>query len=365
MKSQIQLILATIGLTILIWVYADQQGYRTVKFPIAIRIATLPDYVPRIADAGQESQGVGLVTVIARGPNSALRELNLSRPPVFEVTVAVTENVTTGAQRVIDIHDEVVAALRQRGLQLLSVNPSSLAVTLDHWEKHTVEVQADTGAFAEALKGSLGIEPPTVTAKILASELQSAAGAVDNRLVLHVEDQLRTQPAQAEFEFLVSLKDKKWQGLKVIWEPDVVRIRGRLQQQYEDFELKLIPLRAMLPWDRPCDKYQIVWADERDRLQKVALKVPVGKPKALTNNDVVAFIAIDESLIPPQPPGESAALAATQPAAEPSPYSQTVRFVFPEGFEDVKIVSPPSVVKFRVVKRPQTTTATPSTTDGR
>jgi hypothetical protein len=196
-----------------------------------------------------------------------------------------------------------------------------------------------------------------VIARILSSELKGTATTADSRLVLPIEDQLRTQLAQAEFELPISLKDKKWQGHKVTWQPDTILVRGRLQKQYEDLELKMIPLRTMLPWDWPSDKYQVVWVDERDRLQKVQLKVPVGKPTVLANTDVVAFIAIDESLLPPQQPGGATDSAATQPATEPSPISQTVRFVFPEGFEDVKLVSPPSVVKFRVVKRTQTPSA--------
>jgi hypothetical protein len=350
MKAQLQLILATIGLTILIWVYADQQGYRAVEFPVAINVTTLPGYVPRVAGATDpESPQTINVMVLARGPNAIFRELNLRSLPVLQVSVLVADNITLDAPRAIDLREPLTAALRDKGLQLAGVRPQIISVRFDRREKIKLEVQADVGAFAEALKGSLQIEPPTVTAGILSSDLRNAPGTLENRLVIPIEDQLRAQPAQTEFDFTISLKDKKWQGISVNWDPEVIRVRGRLQRLYEDLELKLIPLRILLPWDWPCDQYQVVWVDERDRLQKIRLKVPVGKPNVLTSADVIAQIFIDESLIPPESPAGPD--PASQPAAEPSPFSQTVRFVFPPGFEDAKIVSPPSVVKFRIVKR--------------
>jgi hypothetical protein len=348
MKPQLQLILATVGLTILIWVYADQQGYKTVKFQIAATVSTAPGVVAHVEGATAEAPQTLLVTVIARGPNVALREIPVSRPPAMEVTIPMAENVTVQERRVIDIHDPMAAALRERGLQLLNVNPASLTVSFDHLVKRDVEIQVDAGAFHQALAGAVQIKPPVVTATLLASELAAAPSPVEPRLVIPIEDDLRAQPGETDFEFVVSLKNKKWQGLDVKWEPQTVTIRGKLQQLYADVELRLIPLRVLLPWDWPSDKYEIEWVDA-DRVQKIQLKVPVGKPNVLTNTDVTAFISINDSLIPPEP--ASNAGTATQPATEPSPFSQTVRFVLPAGFEDVKIVSPPATVKFRIVPR--------------
>jgi hypothetical protein len=355
MKAKLQILLATVALTVLIWVYADQQGWRTVKFPVAVRVTTLPEVVATVDGATEQDEPATLhVSVIARGPNATIRDLNLNRPPVFEVTIPVTENMTTDAPRIVDIHDPVALATREHGLQLLTVNPVSITVKFDRRVKLPLEVQADAGAFSEALKGSLSIDPAAVTATVLNSELSKAPPAAEQRLVIPIEDELRSQPGQDEFEFAVSLKNRKWQGMNVKWEPETIRISGKLKQQYENLELKLIPLRVLLPWDWPCDKYQVVWMDERDRLQKVQLKVPVGKPTVLTNTDVTAYVAIDGSMVPPEPPPGSEALPATQPAAEPSPFSQAARFVFPPGFEDVKVVSPPAMIKFRIVKREQT-----------
>ncbi len=364
MRAQIQLILATIALTVLIWVYADQQGWRVVQFPVAVQVSTVPDVVVQLVGATeggeQESSGSVHVMVTARGPNAAIQQLNLSRVPVFDVTVPVTEIANTDTPRVLDIHDAVAAALRDHGLQLVGLSPPSITVKFDRKVRMNVELQVGVGAFAEALKGTLKIEPPTVTAIALNSELKSAPSPIEPRLMISIEDELRSQPpGQGEFDFTISLKSRKLQGLNVTWEPDTVRVKGQLKQMYEDVELKLIPLRVLLPWNWPADKYDIVWVDERDRLQKVELKIPVGKPSVLTNKDVTAYIQLDDSMIPPESPeGASQLSTATQPAAEPSPYTQTVRFVFPPGFEDVKVVSPPATVKFRIVKRQQQTGVT-------
>jgi len=362
MRSQLQLILATVGLTVLIWVYADQQGYKTIKFPIAVTVTSLPDVVPRVEGAGSESPQTVHVTVIARGPNAAIRELNLGRPPVLEVTIPVTENITLGTPQVIDLRDPVLLALRDRGLQLLDIDPPSITVTFDRLVKIEVQLQVDAGLYQKSLAGGLQIEPPTVTATVLASKLAELPAPVEPRLRISIEEELRSQPVDTEFDFIVPLKNEKWHGLNVRWEPETVRIRGRLQRRYEDLALKLIPLRVLLPWNWPADRYEIVWVHEEDRVQKVDLKVPVGKTKLLTNTDVIAFISIDDTMLPPEensliePPPSA---TATQPVAEPSPYSQTVRFVLPEGFEDVKIVSPPYTVRFRIVPRGEAEAAPP------
>lgn len=354
MKNQIQLILATIGLTVLIWVYADQQGWKTVEFPVTVSIAAPQGYVPRIVGTKEdEPTQTANVMVVARGPNSAIRGLTLPNAPAFKVPILISEE-NIAPEMEVYLRDPITAALLEKGLQFVSIKRPSISAVFDRWERITVAVQADAGTFTEAVQGSLLVEPASLTVMILSSELKEVTASQD-AIVLSVEDQIRSQRTQSEFSFQVSLKDRKWQGRTAVWEPEVVQIRGRLQKQYDDLELKLIPLRTMLPWDWPSDKYQVVWADERDRLQKVQLKIPVGKPRVLTSTDVVAFISVDESLIPPQPLAGATVTPATQPAAEPSPYSQTVRFVFPEGFEDVKMVGPPSVVKFRVVKRTQAT----------
>lgn len=349
MRPQFQLVLATVGLTVLIWVYADQQGYKNVNFQIAVTVGTPPGIVAHVENAVSDAGQTSLVSVTARGPNVAIRELPLNRTPVLTVTIPMTENVTIEKPRLIDIQEPVATSLRERGLQLLSVSPITVTAHFDRLVKREIEVQVDAGVLQQAIAGAPQIEPPVVQATLLASQLPDETTIAESRLVLPIEEELRSQAVENDFEFTISLKNRKWQGIDVKWEPESVVVRGRLQQLYTDVELKLIPLRVLLPWDWPSDEYEIQWVDERDRVQKIQLKVPVGKPNVLTNTDVTAFISIDDSLIPQTP--VPTIDTATQPAAEPSPFSQTVRFVFPPGFEDVKIVSPPATVKFRIVPR--------------
>lgn len=349
MKTQIQLILATAVLTVLIWVYADQQGYKNVQFPVAVSIASLPDIVPRIVEATDTATPNLLhISVTARGPNAVIRELDLNGPRAFQVSVPVMEDATPGGPRAVDIHDAIAAALREEGLQLLRTDRATVAVFFDQRVRVNLDVVADAGTFNEAVSGNFTIAPPTVTAIVLASELQALTATGESRLAIPIEEELRARRSQNAFMFTVSLRTRKWQGLNVTWEPDEVTFRGRFTRQFDERELKLIPLRVLLPWNWPADKYDVVLADERDRLQKVTVKVPVGHPTTMTNSDVMAFITIDESLIPTEAPVVD---ASAPPPAEPSPYSQRVRFVFTEGFQDVQEISSPVMVKFRIVPR--------------
>jgi hypothetical protein len=275
--------------------------------------------------------------------------INTTRPPAFTVDVPVTPAGNSPDPQGVELQPFITAALRDRTLRLLSLEPQRIDVRFDRKVELDVAIQTDAGTFAETLAGTLKVDPPTVKAIVLSSALRDAGAPVEPRLIIPLEDELRSGPPQRELKFVVPLRGRKLQGLDVAWQPDSVQISGSLRETYSNLELKMIPLRVVLPWNWPCDQYRIEWVDERDRLQKVEIKVPVGKPTVLTSNDVVALVRIDESLVPPPPPAD--ADPTSRPAAEPSPLSQAVRFVFPENFEDVKIVSPPSIVKFRILRR--------------
>ncbi len=348
MRNKLQLLLATAALTVLIWIYADQQGYKTADLPVAVRLVTPGEIVPSIEGAPRTSPGTLTVTLTARGPNAVLRGINQGRGEAIEVGIPISDNLEAQTVRTIDIRDAVTEAARDQGLQFISVNPATINVTFDRRVSHKLDVVPDAGAFSEAVSGSLVIEPPVVTVSVLQSHLASM-GDFEQRLVVPIEQELRARSRETTFEFTVPLDESRWQGVPATFTPSAIRFRGRLKQPYEPVEVKLIPLRVMLPWNWPADQYDIVWEDERDRTQSVRLQVPVGKPAALTNREVLAFVLIDEKLIPPAPtPG-----ADGPAAAEPSPQSREVRFVFPAGFEDVKIESPPAFVRFHVVRRAQ------------
>ena len=86
----------------------------------------------------------------------------------------------------------------------------------------------------------------------------------------------------------------------------------------------------------------------------------MGTGRAPTFNDVIAYVIVDDDLLPPETSPEAGSATFTH---EPSWHSLEVHFHFPDPqFKDVKIVSPPRTVKLRVVKR--TDKAEPRPTSG-
>jgi len=351
MKRQVQLILATIPLAALIWVYADQTGQQSQSIRIAVHLTAPPDIVPEADEHLPDAPEALAVQIEVRGPKLALSRMESEKGPhgiYFELSVPVAEDLTPGRPHSLDITGPVTAAVHERGLQLRSLSPSSIAYQVDRYQEIEVEVVPDPGSFNDALEGPPAVEPKSVKARVLQGDLLKLASR-DEPLHLAIADELKARLGQsAQFSFDLPL-GSQWQRISAQFRPKTVRISGRFKQAYDAQTISLIPLRVAVRWDWPHDKYLLQWADELDRTQKIDVQVPVGTGRAPTFNDVIAYVMVDDDLLPPETSPEA---GSVPPAHEPSWHSLEVHFHFPsQEFKDVKIVSPPRTVKLRVVKR--------------
>ncbi|GMV95990.1 MAG: hypothetical protein HRF43_08125 [Phycisphaerae bacterium] len=351
MKARLRLLAETLFLTVLIWTYADQASHESCESVIAVRIITPPDVVARIDGARAGGADVLYIPVKLRGPKAAVRKLEVEKStgitPAFTLNVPVTDDLELHRPHTRDLRDQAarLPAIRDHGLQLVELARPDVTFTLDRYVTMNLTVEADAGRFSEALNGKPVIVPKQVSARVLESELAKRANA-EPRLVLTIENQLRSRSSEAEMSFTVAL-GTKWEGLDVTFQPDQVRVTVRLDTVDDQARLTLIPLRVLMPPGIIGTDYEIEWKTDADLLQDIDVRIPIGKPRALANTDVIALLQIEKSDLP----AERLLPSTTAPAPSEAWSQREIRFVFPPEFEDVQVVGPPRLVQFRIKKK--------------
>lgn len=361
MRMQFRLLLETIALTALIWTYADQASYESYKGVVAVKIVTQPgsDVVARIEGTKSGPTQIVHIPIKLRGPKSAIRKLEVEKGAggtPFALNLPVSDDLDIGVSHTTDIKEKVaqLPAIRSQGLQLEELERQIIVFTLDKYKSETLNIEVDSGKFGEALDGKPVVQPKQVTVKVLESEYKKH-GALAPRLVLPIEELLRARTEESAAAFDVPL-GSKWEGMDAIFKPEQVRVTVRLSRLYERVHLTLIPLRVMMPPGVFGGDYQIEWQTDADLVQDIDVRAPVGKPRALANTEVLAFIQIEKTDLPVE---TSSTTATTAPAPTEGWSQREIRFVFPPGFEDVQMDGPPRIVKFRIKPKPSSGELTP------
>ena len=365
MKVQFRLLLETLFLTALIWTYADQASHETYSTMVAVQIATSsPDVVARIAilpDGAARPEGARVSTaevvhipMKVRGPKAAIRKLELEKgagPTPFKLDVSISDELEMQLSYTRDIRDDVarMPALRDRGLQLEELSRQTILFTLDRYVPVKLNVDTDAGKFSEALDEKPRIEPSTVIAKVLESELKKRAN-LEPRVVLPIEERIRARAEDVTASFEVPL-GAKWEGMDASFEPAQVRGTVLLAKSYERVNISVIPLRVLNPPGVIMGDYEIEWQTRADLLQDIDVRLPIGSPRALANTDVTAFIQLEKTDLP----GEMLPDTTTAPAGTEGWTQREIRFVFPPEFGDVQVDGPPRHVKFRIKKKTAST----------
>jgi len=353
MRTQVKLILATLPLTALIWIYADQTGQQKQMIRISVRIDTPPDVVPNVEGHLPDASDTRSVQIEVRGPKAALRNLGAPkgvRGTYFEVAIPAKDDPDPGSTYMVDIWAPIAEELRQRelGLHLRSVVPPSISYTVDRYEEVEVDVVLDAGSLTNELEGSVMVRPKSVKARVLQSDLRALYSGANQPLRVLIEDDLRSRLSDSNpvFHFDVHL-GSKWQRINAEFKPDTVQVNGQFKRGYKEEEISLIPLRVLLPGDWPYDQYDIQWVEEADRIQKITVRIPGEVPRVPTAADVIAYVRVD---LPHDTSLENGTLQPPGPESSVTPLD--VHFVFPDQeFKDVRISSPPRTVKVRITKQ--------------
>lgn len=362
MKTQIRLILSTIALTVLIWVYANQASHSTTTLLVPVKLILTESgnlWALRIADAPEGQPNVKQVKIAVRGPKQAIRLLESENSQGrFMLTVKLGEQLAPGPSS-RNLYADLGSSpeLLQRGLTLQEVSPMAVEFDVDRYVTVPVEFKPVTGAFETALVGR-----PTIQDKVMARVLESKVGKGFSvyELPLSLEDaikeSLQKQPQETygplTLSFPVDLRTART-GIEATFEPPTVFVTVELQAQSRIERKTVRPLSVMVKTQDFFDGCEIEWEDKTGAqfTQSINCRVPVSKLdlfRQLDSTEILAYVVIDNSDLPPQPGAGASTTTLPAPATSATYRSKQVHFSFPAGFEEVKAVGPPPTVNLRV-----------------
>ncbi|UCD29043.1 MAG: hypothetical protein JSV03_00740, partial [Planctomycetota bacterium] len=328
-----QLIIATIFLTAIIWIYADQTSHKSYQTFVAVRIAASSDIAPRIEGASADSPNLIHVPVTMRGAKAAIRRLQLQESTgdhPFELAIKIAGNIKSGDIQSRDITPQIthLDAIRDLGLHVDEVHRPTIEFTVDRYKTVELDVHVDPGVYT--IKGEALIQPPKVTAYILESDYD-LLNIGERRLDIDIESYLSSDQLRLERE--VSL-GSKWQGVEVTFKPARVKIMVQLEQKRIPKEITVLLWINVKP--DFFQEYEYVIEDESARFQKIDISVPKEKADQLTKDMIDAYVKIEDDDLPT--------------TKDPVKRDYKVEFKFPKGFEDVEIISQERMVTL-ILKR--------------
>ncbi len=356
MKAQIQLILSTIALTVLIWTYADQSGHESFSTTVVVKYVPPSQpgnrFVLRVVGSPADTPDLVRAELTFRGPTSAVRRLQKDTDSSrFMLTVVVGDELTPGRQPPRSLFNDLarLPEIRNRGLSLQSVHPDKITLEVDRYKTVTADVELLTGVFEKTLVEKPVVRPEKVEARVLESTLAHAGGMLPP-LRISIEDELQARAEQSggTFSFDVPIRST-WQGIDATFNPQQVRVTVRFARRTIRERITLIPLSVLVKPQDFFDRYEIEWQDETGGhlTQAIDVRVPLDKAGQLKGNMIDAYITIEDTDLPK----DLAGAVTTGPASSESWIERDIRFVFPPGFEDVRMEGTPRTVKFRIKKK--------------
>lgn len=349
MKTQIQLILATVVITVLIWVYADLSSHESydVYLPVKLVVPPNSDWVVHLDSASADKSDLLEIRVWLLGPKAVITKLRdeRERPEEFvlEVEVAIAEGAKVGIERSVDVTEHVNEWARKKGLLVENLSRQSIEYSLDKFVEVEISVEADPGIYEKDLEGLPRVEPASVQARLLASQ-RDRLHVAPRPLILPISSELEKLETRTNTTFEKPLVNLPWQGLNVTYTPKRVTVTVEWRSGGKRQPISAIPLQTIWPADPPEGYYRVVWDNEADLVQHIDVIIPPGKPRPLTNMDVKAYVNIEREDFPVGPTGPTETPSIQEGAA----VMREVRFIFPPGFEDVRVVSQPEKVRFHL-----------------
>lgn len=366
MRVTIQLVLSTLLLTVLIWVYADRKGHELYSAKVPVTVSTTDPgggFVFRVKQPGSKPDTC-VVDIDVRGPKSATRDLDRDvRAGMFRLFIRLS-TPTLGEQK-RDLFSELSESpeLRERGLTLQSVSPQDVTFEVDRLRTVDVQIEVDPGAFEKELIGKPVVTPETATARVLESKVPSGKLPplrlpIDQLIAGELEKTSNSNGGSGiSLTFPVQLRST-WADVEATFQPPSVQVTVSMKQRTVPELISPIPMRVVRMAHDASSIYQIEWEDKTGAQFTQALNVllPIEKKGRLKPQDIMALLIIEDEDLPKPLTG-----VTTQPVTTEGWIDRPIRFVLPPGFEDVKLQEPLPSVKFRVIRKPDPSVASPIT----
>jgi len=358
MKTNIQLIIITIILTVVIWIYADQTSQQTHETSVYVSLDATPEQAPRIDGAGM-NPNLLKVPVTLKGPKAAIRNLERRESTgqaELKVLIDIPKDVKPGVPRTTEIGDDIsrMPILRDLGLQVLEVHTPAIEYTVDRYALIVRRIKVKS--LTRTIKNQ-DLKPDTVKIRLL--EDDAVYFKDDEPLAFRIDHKLDSMPKKPVMTFDLtldsSLLESPLRDVEVKFDPPRVRVELELEEDTGTENITLIPLQFMAH-PEIMRQYEFQCLDKSDLLCAIEVQGPkelLDKLKKPENKlKIDAYVKVTDDDLPKEPD-----VTATQPQATElkSLKEGQVRFHLPAGFEEIKITDPsetdPQIVKYMIKKR--------------
>jgi hypothetical protein len=310
-KSVYRTLFATLLLSSLVWLYADQINSETIEELVTLEIA--PQSGSELLVELQEPVS-GQLQVVFSGPRDQLeglrRDLGTGK---FKLIYYVTGDEAKDEFLVKDPR-ELVGSLIRKEYKSISVDEiksvSQIKIYVDHLITATIPVKVETGAN---IKTKALVVTPLEVKVLLPKSVYQNLYETEKFIVLDLENELQGRPEELMIDENFALP-QKLAGQPVVTDPTRVRVQLTIDRQLRNktFEIPSTSVQVQGPIDLLA-KYRV---DIRDQQIMVTLQGPADIIKNIKPQDISAYIILTvDDMLPPRS----------------SYFPRELKFVLPEG----------------------------------
>jgi len=293
MGSKIKTFFATAGLTLLIWLAADQNVTDSDRFEIPVRIAADDRYA-----AFHKSSGVINFSVSMTGRRRRLADfrerLEARKPSPFESQV--DRSVRSNSEPQVMPSSEVIGQIKElagAGLSMSIVEPPSVMVLVDDYD--VVPEIAVTPNY-----GTLQVVAAVTPAKVSARLPRFAAAALRRDPVIRIDaesairDAKAAKPEEQGFTVTLRLPSEDNVGVPVGYTPAEVVLNGKVESLTETRRIGPVQIKFLIP-DEVQQKFRVVPAEGSNFRPDIDVVGPPASLARLDPRDVRGLVEIKAS----------------------------------------------------------------------
>lgn len=293
MLSKIKTFVATIALTLLIWLAADQNVTDSINVEVPVRLAA----DDRFAVIVSPSRVVNFSMTLTgrRRRLSEFREKMESRKPTpFEAMVDRAVRSSSDSQ--VMVSSELLRQVRElsgAGLTVSEIEPSSVTVLVDDYAVvQEIAVNPNYGS----LQVNASCSPATVSARLP----RFAAGPLSREKVIRVDAEaaIRTaksaRPEDRSFTVTVRLPTEIETGIPIAYTPGEVTLKGGVEALTEQRRIGPVQVKFLIP-DEVQQKFRVVPADGSNFRPDIDVVGPPAMLARLDAKDVRGLVEIKAS----------------------------------------------------------------------
>lgn len=268
--AQAKLLSMTVGLTLLIWVSADQLLQESQELSIRIKLVSAGTSGMSVAPATVRPEPfrvkvVGRKRIIARYTSG----------DAVNVTIQVSER-PTGVHK-LELQDELRTIPKFQGLTVEEVQPPQMDIMVDHEITVPMPVRIDPGRLAFVSPPAVNPSQVAVTmseAKLRGMEGQQPGIPPDACYVTVYAERFLTDFPEGELFSQEVPLDPRVAGVEVRVQPGKVRLEAKLQKRWRQVTIQAVPIR----FEASPSIFNRYFIDRRDNLTLLTQSITVRGP---------------------------------------------------------------------------------------